>query len=365
VKQGVEVTLASSRGIDRLQAAKLASFLQSVAQISLCSHHRATFSFTAAVRRSAQVRGGELQRARSPYLMFAKPTVFIIGAGASAEYGLPLGSALKDRIASAVRYRYKDSGVLQDGDETLLIAIRRQFNSEKATVKSYIAAGLDLAASMPIHASIDEALHYWSAKPEAVQLGKLSIAHEILMAESNSSLSVNRQTGRAELPAGGWIFPFLSMTLGSDLTREQAEQAFANVTLINFNYDRTIEQYLYWSLQQYGRVSTEVAARAVGSLKQIRPYGSIGNLPWQENPGPTFGGSEAGDDLFSIAKSVRTYTEQQHEGTEQKIDQALESARRRGPTGKLFVGRVFTPRGNRSNRHVKNVRTPRAARWRS
>jgi hypothetical protein len=145
-----EVALASSRGIDRLQAAKLASFLQSVAQISLCSHHRATFSFTAAVRRSAQVRGGELQRARSPYLMFAKPTVFIIGAGASAEYGLPLGSALKDRIASAVRYRYKDSGVLQDGDETLLIAIRRQFNSEKATVKSYIAAGLDLAASMPM-----------------------------------------------------------------------------------------------------------------------------------------------------------------------------------------------------------------------
>jgi hypothetical protein len=117
------------------------------------------------------------------------------------------------------------------------------------------------------------------------------------------------------------------MTVGSDLTREQAELAFANVTLINFNYDRTVEQYLYWALQQYGRVSAGESANAVTSLKQIRPYGSIGNLPWQENPGPPFGGSERGGNLFSVAKSIRTYTEQQYEGTDQKIDQALDSAR--------------------------------------
>jgi hypothetical protein len=37
--------------------------------------------------------------------------------------------------------------------------------------------------------------------------------------------------------------------------------------------------------------------------------------------------SEGGDDLFSIAKCIRTYTEHQHKGTKQEIDQALESAR--------------------------------------
>jgi hypothetical protein len=84
---------------------------------------------------------------------------------------------------------------------------------------------------------------------------------------------------------------------------------------------------LYWAVQQYGRVSAEVAANAVASLKQIRPYGSIGNLPWQENPGPPCGGSQAGDHLFAISQSIRTYTEQQYAGAEQKIDQALESAR--------------------------------------
>jgi len=259
--------------------------------------------------------------------MFANPTVFVIGAGASVEYGLPLGSTLKERIASAVRYRFKEDGLVQDGDESLLNAIKQQFNNEKATVDLYIAAGRELAASMPIHASIDEALYYWSANREAVQLGKIAIAKQILETERNSSLCENRETGRVDVPRGGWIWPFLSMTVGSDLTREQAEQAFANVTLINFNYDRTVEQYLYWALQQYGQLSADVAANAVTSLKQIRPYGFIGNLPWQENPGPPFGGSKGGDDLFSVAKSIRTYTEQQYEGTDQKIDQALDSAR--------------------------------------
>jgi hypothetical protein len=258
--------------------------------------------------------------------MFANPTVFVIGAGASAEYGLPLGSNLRDRIAAAGGYRFKDDGLLQDGDETLLNAIRQRFNSEKTAVHSYMAADRDLAASMPIHASIDEALHYWRAKTEAIQLGKIAIANEILRAELNTHLSENRQTGRVDVPRDGWLWPFLSMTLGSDLTREEAEQAFANLTLINFNYDRTVEQYLYWALQQYGRVSADVAAKSVASLNQIRPYGSIGNLPWQENPGPPFGGSQAGNDLFAISESIRTYTEQQDEGTEQKIDQALQSA---------------------------------------
>jgi len=259
--------------------------------------------------------------------MFANPTVFVIGAGASSEYALPLGSILRDQIALAINYRHKEHSLPQNGDEILLNAIKRQFDSEKTTIDSYIATGRDLAASMPMHASIDEALHYWSTKPEAVQLGKIAIAHKILEAERNSSLSENRETGRVDVPQVGWIWPFLSMTLGSDLTREQAGQSFDNLTLINFNYDRTVEQYLYWALQQYGRVSADVAANAVASLNQIRPYGSVGNLPWQESPGPPFGGSQAGNDLFAISKSIRTYTEQQYAGTEQKIGQALESAR--------------------------------------
>jgi hypothetical protein len=277
--------------------------------------------------------------------MFANPTVFVIGAGASAEYALPLGSILRDQIASAIR--------ALETNQTLLNAISRQCNGEKTIIDSYIAAGHELAASMPMHASIDEALYYWSDKPEAVQLGKIAIAHKILGAERNSSLSENRETGRVDVPQVGWIWPFLSMTLGSDLRREQAEQAFANVTLINFNYDRTVEQYLYWALQQYGRLSADEAANAVTSLEQIRPYGSIGNLPWRVHPGPPFGGSEGADNLFSVAKSIRTYTEQQHAGIGQKIDQALDSARL-----VIFLGFGYHPQNMGLLKPVTSKRYP-------
>jgi hypothetical protein len=141
--------------------------------------------------------------------MFANPTVFVIGAGASAEYGLPLGPTLRDRIALSVNSQYRH-GLLQLGDENLLNAITLEFNGEKTALNAFIAAGRDLAASMPMHASIDEALQYWSGKPEAVQLGKIAIANEILGAERNSTLSVKRDTGRVDCSGGrmDMAFPF-------------------------------------------------------------------------------------------------------------------------------------------------------------
>ncbi|HMA72340.1 MAG TPA: hypothetical protein VKP67_12745 [Xanthobacteraceae bacterium] len=36
--------------------------------------------------------------------MFAQPIVFVVGAGASAEYGMPTGAALVRKIASIVKF---------------------------------------------------------------------------------------------------------------------------------------------------------------------------------------------------------------------------------------------------------------------
>jgi hypothetical protein len=111
------------------------------------------------------------------------------------------------------------------------------------------------------------------------------------------------------------------------LTREEIEQAFANLTVINFNYDRTVEQYLYWALQDYGQVSADVAGHAIARLDQIRPYGSIGKLPWQDNSATSYGAAPEAIDLFEMAKGIRTYTEQHEQtDTEENIDQALRAA---------------------------------------
>lgn len=248
--------------------------------------------------------------------MINKPTVFVIGAGASAEFGLPSGVELKDRVAAGVRFRFeRGSNMLIAGEETLLSVLRNKFRSgqhfDHEKVSEYTRAGNELAETMATFPSIDEALHWWRARPEIVELGKLAIAHYIMAAEQSSPLA------RKERPAididnvsGTWLQPFMSIAL-SARERDDVVNAFENVTLINFNYDRTVEQYLLFALQQRAGVSEELATESCSRLRVIRPYGSIGKLDWQvDTGGVAFGGWNYGGDLAAIANSIRTFTEQ-------------------------------------------------------
>ena len=258
--------------------------------------------------------------------MFKERTLFIVGAGASAELGLPIGNGLKDRIAKSLQFRFRAGGLFQ-GDERIYGQIRSKFDIE--TSKVYTRAGNELADTISTFISIDEALHYWSAKPEIVTLGKLAIANEIVKAEASSSLarlnSERRTTYRHA--AGTWLEQLLHMAL-SAIKREDITRAFANVTLINFNYDRTVEQFLYMALQEAAAVSAEIAAETVRGLRIIRPYGWVGPLDWIEPRGLKFGDEHNATDLFALASRVRTYTEQDRDADmEGLIEEALSTAR--------------------------------------
>lgn len=189
--------------------------------------------------------------------MFAQPIVFVIGAGASLEFnGLPTGRQLMDRIANNV------SALGRSGNPRLWGVICESLPSQMA---SFQEAGRALAkqvrAGMP---SIDDILTWFAAREEVVSLGKIAIVHEILEGEK-ASLLYNRDEPLAPSRdfSNTWVHHFLSMVL-SGQRGENAEHAFDNVTVINFNYDRTVEHYLYSALQlQFGL--TEPRARAIAS----------------------------------------------------------------------------------------------------
>ena len=65
----------------------------------------------------------------------------------------------------------------------------------------------------------------------------------------------------------------------SGTRRSEIVACFSNVTIINFNYDRLIEQYIYSELRTRLDVSPHNAAQTVARLKMIRPYGSVSPLP--------------------------------------------------------------------------------------
>jgi hypothetical protein len=238
--------------------------------------------------------------------MFNKKVVFIIGAGASVDYGMPLGGRLAETIAADVGFEFDRLSVLKKGDVELYQGLRSRFSAEKA--RSYLAAGPSLAAAISSSASVDDALYLLSEYPEAVELGKICIIRSILRAEHNSTLKLSRETGRLGPDAGkdGWIEQMFSMAI-ANCKLSKLENAFLNITFINFNYDRCLEHYLYWSLQRIG-VPEKDANGIVASLSIIRPYGTLGSiLPSMPdllsfgNPNP-FGG-------FGVQNRIRTFIE--------------------------------------------------------
>jgi hypothetical protein len=241
--------------------------------------------------------------------LFNQKVVFIVGAGASREYSFPLGSELKDRIAADVRFRFEHgSWHLVAGSVDLFEHIRRHAKGANDRTNDYTLASNELANAIPSFVSIDEALHFVSGTPEAVEVGKIAIVHHILKAERESSLTLDAGKGRLVNLPDGWIGDMFSMAVAGS-RREDLVRAFDNVTFVNFNYDRAIEQYLYWALQQRASVPADDARSIVAGLNMLRPYGSIGQFAPSPSDQFAFGTTQYFDP-FSRLSQLGTYTDQ-------------------------------------------------------
>ena len=221
--------------------------------------------------------------------MFAKPIVFVVGDGASAEFDLPVGSQLRDGVAMDVLFRFnRASGEQTSGDPDLFAILNTKF---RPMLADYRKAGDTLSSAMKPFPSIDEALHYFSEDQTIVSLGKLAVALRIFNAEKSCSLPTNdNQERRFNTPESNWLFELLSMTLAGT-RRSDARALFTNVTIINFNYDRTVEHFLFHALQRNAALTEEAASESIEGLRILRPYGKLGPLPWQDRDnGLRYGG---------------------------------------------------------------------------
>jgi hypothetical protein len=122
-----------------------------------------------------------------------------------------------------------------------------------------------------------------------------------------------------------WAGQFLELAIGQ-ATLAQIENLFKNVTVIDFNYDRVLPEYLHSALQRRFDLPFDTATRCVAGLRILHPYGSIGALPWQDDSGTIeFGASNC--DLNEIAKRIRTYTEESEGSEISTIKDVVDAAR--------------------------------------
>jgi hypothetical protein len=249
--------------------------------------------------------------------MFERPTVFIVGAGASKEIDFPIGSDLTQIIANKLHEGSSTDSTIDFGDPKIAAAIQQHLIATgRRNGDPFYRAGRDIAAGMSQAISIDNYLHAHAEDATINFVGKLGIAASILEAERESRLAVPREADTFDLGqlSTTWYTQFFQM-LTEGVQRRNLEQIFDNVSFITFNYDRCIEHYLLHALANYFRTSSADTRSIVNLLRIEHPYGQVGRLPWQQREGNTpFGTRFHGSELPEIASQIRTFTEQVKDG---------------------------------------------------
>jgi hypothetical protein len=87
-------------------------------------------------------------------------------------------------------------------------------------------------------------------------------------------------------------------------------ERFSKIAIVTFNYDRCIEHFLHSSLQNFYRVTPQVATSLLSNLTIHHAYGQLGPLTQnQQGDVVSFGDQVAGNMLVSVAKRLKTFTE--------------------------------------------------------
>lgn len=240
-----------------------------------------------------------------------RTTTIVIGAGASAEFGLPVGSQLQSTIAELLDIRFRGYEGLISGDEQIVNICRRQFGEQ---FDKYQKAAWMIRDGLPLSDSIDNFMDKHAADERVRWLGQMGIAKAIGTAERSSSLFVSESNiyNQLDIKSVSATWPVkLFKILQRRVRKDRLEDLFSNVSFVVFNYDRCLEHFLHWAVRLSYGVSAEEASEIVARADILHPCGTIGDLPWMSRHGDSlvaFGAESL--PLINMHQRIRTYTDQ-------------------------------------------------------
>jgi hypothetical protein len=228
-------------------------------------------------------------------------TVFVIGAGASNEVGLPLGSDLISQISNL--FHAKDGYLLNYPlDNDILehsFNILSEQNSDK--INEYRKAAKQINTGLPLDISIDNFLDKHKNNEYIVTCGKLAIAYTILNAEKNSKLYPVDDKITVSGLKDNWFLPCYQKITERCMI-ENLPKRMEDISFIIFNYDRCFEHFMCNALIHNYMISKQEASSIVDAMNIFHPYGKIDIAP--------FGSINLdGSALLQFSKNIKTFTE--------------------------------------------------------
>lgn len=203
--------------------------------------------------------------------MITKNTVFILGAGASSDFGFPLGEKLRQEIIQ--RFIENHSQTYEDIGNVAKVLC----GEWPEDFKDYVSVITEFAYKLKHNASysIDEFLERF--KEAYLLIGKLAIALILTKYENHNLL----------YDSDNW-YKRIYRRMGQSAEIDTFHQN--KVSFITFNYDRSLEHFLYTSLSNFHEKMTENRAKEIISqIPIVHIYGQLDPLPWQDSRGRAYG----------------------------------------------------------------------------
>lgn len=272
--------------------------------------------------------------------MLNKQTVVVVGAGASFELGLPLGSTLRGQISKLVDIRYDRYNQIS-GDHQIDHNLREIAKEAGQRGINYLLHKCWLMRdALPAAISIDNLIDAHRNDQDFAEIGKMAIAKAILTAERKSKLFFDPAKGeRFTLSSvdGTFLIPTFQI-LTENLAREDVANIFENISFIVFNYDRCLEKFLPDALMSYYGIDKSEAEGICESANIIHPYGRVGELGRGQSLASAGFGAERVN-IRQIAQGIRTFSEGIAEGNiDTEIRSVVEQAEQI-----IFLGFAFHP----------------------
>ena len=243
--------------------------------------------------------------------MFKLKTVFVLGAGASAEMSFPTGRRLTQLIADKLRLATSETLADQFIHRTLLEYVNQTPPGEfRGSLIDYVYAASLITKAMPAAPSIDTFMDDHRGNPYIQVCGRLAIIKCI--AESEYVALKNCEPGREFVLSrlsDTW-YAKLFERLHERVSVENLATLFNNVSVINFNYDRSLEYYLSRAIETYYGVPKDQAVELLlQQLPIVHPYSTV--APWYEEGKHEELGQDVTDPqmLLELSRRIKTYTQ--------------------------------------------------------
>ncbi|GHV93410.1 hypothetical protein AGMMS50268_39130 [Spirochaetia bacterium] len=243
-------------------------------------------------------------------------TVFVIGAGASKEIGMPTGDELKSTISLLLKVKEGTVQGYENSPLDIKNAIYCLSDADPKEISKYNDAMTAISEGLPYDISIDNFIDKHKENNYIVSLGKLMIVYAILYAEKNSNLYSKDKNIYANYPSNTWYIPFFQRLMENcHNSIDEIKERLNDITFIIFNYDRCFETFFRLALMKNYLMDLLTAEEIVSEMNIIHPYGIVGNSPLGVMPEYTGGSSSAkpGDfvsqSLVNISKEIKSFTE--------------------------------------------------------